>query len=199
MKDKRLIIVGASGHGKVVADIAVLNGYTDIVFLDDDESLTKCAGWPVIGNSSEAPEGEVFIAVGNPTIRERLLDRYSDREVPVLIHPNAVIARDVQIGEGTVVMAGAIINSGSIVGKGVIVNTSSSIDHDCFVGDYTHIAVDAHLCGTVNLGNRVWVGAGAIVINNIDICRECIIGAGAVVVNNIEEIGTYVGIPAKKN
>ena len=144
MKNNRLFIIGASGHGKVVADIALLNGYTDIAFLDDNESLTECAGWPVIGKTKEAPDGEVFIAIGNSTIRKQLLELYSDRTVPVLIHPNAVIARDVQIGKGTVVMAGAIINSGSIVGKGVIVNTSSSIDHDCFVGDYSHISVDAH-------------------------------------------------------
>ena len=198
MINKRLNIVGASGHGKVIADIALLNGYSEIVFLDDDDSKTECAGWPVVGKSTEASEGEVFVAVGDPDIRKRLLEFYSDREVPILIHPNAVVAQDVKMGTGTVVMAGAIINPGSRLGRGVIVNTSSSIDHDCYVGDYSHISVDAHLCGNVVLGSKDWVGAGAIVINNINICGDCIIGAGATVINNIEDMGTYVGIPAKK-
>ena len=195
----RLIIIGASGHGKVVADIAVLNGYEDIVFLDDDESLKECAGFPVIGKSNEAPDGEVFVAVGNPQTRKRLMEFYEDRIQPVLIHPNAVVAGDVEIGSGTVVMAGTVINPGARVGRGVIVNTSSSIDHDCSVGDYSHVSVGAHLCGTVRVNDSVWIGAGATVINNVNICGGCMIGAGAVVIKDISEPGTYVGVPARKS
>lgn len=194
----KLIIIGASGHGKVVADIAALNGYKDIVFLDDDEEIKECAGWPVVGKSTEAPEGEVFVAVGNPKTRKRLMELYKDRIQPTLIHPRAVVANGVEIGDGAVIMAGAVVNPGVKIGNGVIVNTSSSIDHDCFVGDYSHISVDAHLCGTVRVEDNVWVGAGATVINNIDICRNCTIGAGAVVIKNINQSGTYVGVPAKK-
>ena len=194
----RLIIIGASGHGKVVADIAVLNGYENIVFLDDDEEIKECAGWPVVGKSTEAPEGEIFVAVGNPETRKRLMELYKDKVQPVLVHPKAIVAKDVEIGKGSVVMAGAIINPGSKVGKGVIVNTSSSIDHDCSVGDYSHISVDAHLCGTVTVEDNVWVGAGATVINNVNICDGCTIGAGAVVIKDINEPGTYVGVPAMK-
>lgn len=193
----KLIIIGASGHGKVVADIAALSGYKDIVFLDDDENIKECAGWPVVGKSTEAPEGEVFVAVGNPETRKRLMDLYSSRIQPVLIHPKAIVAEDAEIGSGTVVMAGAVINPGVKVGKGVIVNTSSSVDHDCSVGDYSHISVGAHLCGTVIVEDNVWVGAGATVINNVNICGRCTIGAGAVVLKDIDELGTYVGVPAK--
>ena len=195
----RLIIIGASGHGKVVADIAALNGYEDIVFLDDVESLKECAGFPVIGKSTEAPDGEVFVAVGNPQTRERLMALYKDRTQPVLIHPNAVVAGDVEIGSGTVVMAGAVINPGARIGRGVIVNTSSSIDHDCSVGDYSHVSVGAHLCGTVRVEDSVWIGAGVTVINNVNICGGCTIGAGAVVIKDINELGTYVGVPARKS
>lgn len=193
----RLIVIGASGHGKVVADIAALNGYEDIVFLDDDESIKECAGWPVVGKSTEAPEGEIFVAVGNPQTRKRLMEFYKDRTQPVLIHPNAVVAGDAVIGSGTVVMAGAVINPGTRIGRGVIVNTSSSIDHDCSVGDYSHVSVGAHLCGTVKVDDSVWIGAGATVINNVNICGGCTIGAGAVVIRDIKIQGTYVGVPVK--
>lgn len=192
----RLIIIGASGHGKVVADIAVRSGYTDIVFLDDDERVKECAGWLVAGKTSEAPAGEVFVAVGDAETRKRLMEEYSGRKHPVLIHPAAVVAPDVRIGEGSVVMAGAVINAGARIGRGAIVNTSSSIDHDCILGDFVHVAVGAHLCGTVTVGNNTWIGAGATVSNNVNICGDCIIGAGAVVVTSISEKGTYLGVPA---
>lgn len=194
----RLIIIGASGHGKVVADIAELNGYKDIVFLDDNERVKECAGYPVIGKSDEAPDGEVFVAIGNAIIRKSLMEMYKDRVQPVLIHPNAVIAKKVTIGSGSVVMAGAIINPGAAIGQGVIINTGSSVDHDCNIGDYCHVSVGAHLCGAVFVGGKTWIGAGATVINNVSICENCIIGAGAIVVRGIFISGTYVGIPATK-
>lgn len=197
-KHNRLIIIGASGHGKVVADIAKLNGYTDSVFLDDDEKVKECGGYPIVGNTAHAPEGEVFVAVGNARIRKMLMERYADRVQPVLIHPNAVIAEDVSLGEGTVVMAGAVVNPGAMIGKGVIINTCSSVDHDCVISDYVHIAVGSHLSGTVNVGEGTWIGTGATVSNNVNICGGCMIGAGAVVIKDINEEGTYVGVPARK-
>ena len=194
----RLIVIGASGHGKVVADIAKLNGYKDIVFLDDNESIKECAGYLVIGKSKESPDGEIIIAIGNADIRKRLTEFYNNRKQIVLIHPSAIVASDAVIGEGSVVMAGAVINPGVIIGKGCIVNTSSSIDHDCIIEDYVHVAVGAHLCGTVHIGEKTWIGAGATVSNNIDICNGCMIGAGAVVIKDIKEPGTYIGLPAQK-
>jgi len=195
----RLIIIGASGHGKVVADIARLNGYQDIVFLDNDPEKTSCAGFPVLGPDKLAGqlEGDIFVAVGDGKIRETLMERYHDKKFPTLIHPSAVIAEDVTIGSGSVVMAGAVINPGARLGKGVIVNTASSVDHDCMIGDYVHIAVGAHLSGTVVVESRTWIGAGATVSNNVTICGDCKIGAGAVVVKDILTPGVYVGLPAK--
>lgn len=197
----RLIIIGASGHGKVVADIAMLMGYKDIAFLDNDDAIDECAGYPVLGPDTMTVEldGDVFVAVGNGGIRRRLMERDAGRNFPVLIHPSAVIADGVDVGDGTVVMAGAVINPGVRIGKGCIVNTSSSIDHDCSVGDYCHISVGAHLCGTVTVGAETWIGAGATVSNNVNICGGCMIGAGAVVIKDIDESGTYVGVPAKMN
>lgn len=195
----RLVIIGASGHGKVVADIAALNGYKDIVFLDNDENVKECAGYPVIGKSAEAPDGEVFVAVGNAETRKRLMELYKDRVVPVLIHPSAIVAKDVEISAGSVVMAGAVINPGARIGKGCILNTSSSVDHDCIVEDFCHVSVGAHLSGTVKVGTGTWIGIGSIVSNNINICEGCLIGAGAVVIKNIDEPGTYIGVPARKS
>lgn len=190
----KLTIIGASDHGKVVADIARLNGYDAIEFLDDDENLTSCGEYPVVGRTDRPVDNDVFVAIGNADIRERLS---RDRNLVTLIHPKAVIANGVEIGEGTVIMAGVVINSGAKVGCGCIINTASSIDHDCHIGDYVHVSVGSHLCGTVVVGNKTWVGAGATVSNNVNICGSCMIGAGAVVIKDIDEPGTYVGVPAK--
>lgn len=197
---KQLIIIGASGHGKVVADCAVKNGYEQIVFLDDDENITRCGKYEVVGRSGEVDRlpGDVIVAVGNSGFRRRLQAAINESRLATLIHPQAVVGDDVEIGVGSIVMAGAVINSGSRIGKGVIVNTCSSIDHDCLVGDYVHLAVGAHLAGSVEVGDGAWIGAGAVVNNNLCICGGCMVGAGAVVVKDIEEAGTYVGVPARK-
>ena len=115
-----------------------------------------------------------------------------------LVHPNAVVADDVVLGVGTVVMAGAVINPGTKIGKGCIINTCSSVDHDCEVNDYVHVSVGSHLCGTVFVGSKTWIGAGTTVSNNVVICSDCMIGAGAVIINDIKERGTYVGVPARR-
>ena len=196
----RLIIIGASGHGKVVADIAARNGYEDIIFLDDDENVKECGGYPVIGKISDIGflDGFLFIAIGNTNVRKRLMSENSNRKFPTLIHPSAVIADNVEIGNGSVIMAGSVVNPGVKIGKGCIVNTSSSIDHDCIIGDFVHIAVGSRLCGSVTVGDTTWIGAGATIKNNIYICENCIIGAGATVIRNIDTMGIYVGVPAKK-
>lgn len=196
---KKLAIIGASGHGKVIADIAKKNGYTDIVFLDDNDDIRECGGYSVIGQSSEAGhlDADLIIGIGNADIRKRIQESVPKERLATLIHPSAVLAEDVVLGAGTVVMAGAVINSGARIGNGCIINTCSSVDHDCILGDYVHIAVGSHLCGTVIVGSQTWIGAGAIVSNNISVCSNCMIGAGAVIVKNIEESGIYIGVPAR--
>ncbi len=197
---RKLAIIGASGHGKVIADIAAKNGYEEIVFLDDNGKINECSDYPVVGKSYEAKnlDADIIIGIGNAGVRKRIEESIPDEKLVTLIHPDAVVANNVLIGAGTVIMAGAVVNPDSKIGKGCIINTCASVDHDCIVGDYVHIAVGSHLCGTVSIGEGTWIGAGAIVSNNVNICGECMIGAGAVVINNIKKSGTYVGVPARR-
>ena len=200
----KLTIIGASGHGKVVADVASKIGYDEIEFLDDKfgniDFSFSCDKWLVVGKTVTVNEiqNDLFCAIGNSKIRKMFMEKYCDKHFVTLIHPDAVIAKSVKIDVGTVIMAGAIINPSSKIGKGCIINTSSSVDHDCVVGDYCHVAVGSHIAGTVNVGAGTWIGAGATVSNNINICDNCMIGAGAVIVKDITESGTYIGVPAKK-
>lgn len=201
---ERLVIIGARGHGKVVADIAgCLGKYRDIAFLDDDVALQETMGIPVIGKSTDmfkyVHSNDIFVAIGNAGVRKKILEQLREihAHVPVLVHPRAVIGTSVILGEGTAVMAGAVINADAVIGKGCIINTCASVDHDCVIEDYVHVAVGAHLAGNVRVGRNTWIGAGAVVRNNIEICADCTIGAGGVVVKNLQNAGTYVGVPAK--
>lgn len=201
----KLIIIGASGQGKVVADIALkLNKYEEISFLDDNENAQECMGIPVVGKSSDMEQyvdkADFFVAIGNAKTRKKLTEQLEvlGATIPVLIHPNAVIGEWVTVGKGTAIMAGAVVNPNCVIGKGCIVNTCSSVDHDCCIGDYVHVAVGAHIAGTVKIKDNTFIGAGVAIKNNVNICADCIIGAGAVVVKDIEETGTYVGIPARR-
>ena len=202
---KRLIIIGAGGHGKVVADIAQkTKEYQEISFLDDGVH-TECMGFSVVGKTSEiekqvTAETDFFVAIGNVKVRERFMETLFSlgANVATLIHPNAVIGACVEIGKGTVVVAGAVVNPCAKIGKGVIVNTCCSIDHDAVVEDYAHVSVGARVAGEAVIGKSTWIGAGATVSNGKKIVKECVIGAGAVVVKDITETGTYVGVPARK-
>lgn len=198
-----LVIVGASGHGRVVADIAEKNGYMEIVFFDDNPSSQMCGKHKVVGGCKDALsyKGYDFIvAIGNAAVRRKIqseLDRMG-LHIVSLIHPAAVVAPDVKIGKGSVVVAGAVINPGAQIGQGCIVNTCSSVDHDCRIGDYVHVSVGAHVAGNAVIGDNTWIGAGATVSNNVEIISDCMIGAGAVVVKNITEADTYIGVPTRK-
>lgn len=201
---QKIVIIGASGHGKVVADIAKKNGYDDIVFLDDNEIITECLGFPVIGSTSSyvdyVNDCDFFVAIGDLKTRGRIYNNLiaAGGNVVTLIHPSAVIANSVTLGYGTVVMAGAVINPSVAIGNGCIINTCASVDHDCIIGDFVHISVGTHLAGTVVIRESTVIGIGASVSNNIEITSDCTIGAGAVVVDDIKEKGTYVGVPARK-
>ena len=202
---KRIVLIGASGHGKVCAEIAELSKeYAEIIFLDDNPVVKKCGAYDVRGTSNDLCQyindsTDFFVSIGDAEHRKSIQERIEKAggKAAILIHPNAVVSSDASIGTGTVVMAGAVINTGADIGRGCIVNTSSSVDHDCRIGDFCHIAVGSHVCGTVEIGESCWIGAGATVSNNLNIVAGVTVGAGAVVVNNLEKAGTYLGVPAK--
>ena len=202
--NERLIIIGAGGQGKVAADIALkLEQYKEILFLDDDASITECDGLPVIGTIKDfllyKQNSDFFVGVGNSKIRKLITEQLENAGVAIatLIHPSSVIGRQVEIGTGTLVMAGTVINPCAIIGKSCIITTCASVDHDCVIEDYVLVGVGAHVCGTVHIGQHTWIGAGATVIQGLNICSECMIGAGAVVIKDIENSGTYVGVPVR--
>ena len=198
---KKIIIIGASGHGKVVADIAIDNGYRVLGFLDDDATKSDNYGFPVLGRIDDALqfEGcEFIIAIGNNAVRKKIAEKYTRLKYATLVHSEAVVSASVRLGDGTVIMPMAVINADTVVGKHCIINSASIVEHDSRLGDYVHISPGAILCGTVNVGQCTWIGAGVTVINNVSICGDCVIGAGAVVTRDIMDIGTYVGIPIRR-
>ena len=199
MKNK-IAIIGAGGHGCVCGEIAELNGYSKVVFLDDSPNDNM----NIVGRVSDferyISDYDLFVAIGNNSLRKRFSDEItgSNGSLATLIHPNSTVSKKAVIGAGSVVMAGAVINPRVEIGNGVIINTCSSVDHDCTVVDYAHIGVGAHLAGTVHIGAQTFIGAGSSVINNINICNNSVIGAGACVISDIAEPGTYIGVPARK-
>lgn len=197
----RLIIIGAGGHGKVIADSAAKNGYTDIAFVDDN-ATGACMELPIIGNSDDIErlndgKTDFIIGVGNNVTRQRIAESYDVNWVS-LIHPSAQIAINTTIGKGTVIMAGAIVNSVATIGCHSIINTGAIVEHDNVIGDYVHLSPRATLSGTVKVGDRTWIGTGANVINNVSICEDVTLGVGSVVIRDITEKGVYVGSPARK-
>lgn len=199
---KSVVIIGASGHGKVIADIIIKSSDKVVGFLDDGvEKGTLVAGIEVLGKTEDYKnfaDCEFVIAIGNPYIREKIADML-DVKWYTAIHPAAIISSlDVEIGEGTVVMANAVINSSAKIGKHCIVNTAAIVEHDNVLEDYVHISPNATLAGIVTVGKSTHIGAGACTKQVLNIAPDCTIGAGTVIVKDITESGVYVGTPARR-
>jgi sugar O-acyltransferase (sialic acid O-acetyltransferase NeuD family) len=197
----RLIIIGAGGHGKVIADCALKSGYTDISFVDD-HATGDVLGFPVVGtvhdvDSLNDGKTDFIMGIGNNAVRQRIAQEHAVNWVSV-IHPSAQISIHVTVGKGTAVMANAVINACATVGEHCIINTNAVVEHDNHIEDYVHVSPRASLGGTVRVGAGSHIGIGATVKNNVDICADCIVGAGAVVVKSITEKGTYIGVPVRK-
>jgi sugar O-acyltransferase (sialic acid O-acetyltransferase NeuD family) len=203
---RRLVIWGAGGHGRVVADAAETNGlWSSIAFLDDGWPARNASGpWPVIGSIQEAAQllgtdDDIVIAIGHASVRMNLLSEagMAGGRLVSVVHDSAVISRHASIGIGTVVLAGAVINPGVMVGDGCIINTSASVDHDCRLGAGVHICPGARLAGEVVVGERTWIGIGSCVRQGIVIGADVTVGAGAVVVSNCSDGVTVMGVPAR--
>lgn len=202
----RLLILGASGHGKVVGDCARAAGnWPELLFFDDRwPELSSCGVWRVAGRGEDLPVSvlpgdQVFVAIGNSATRLAWLDRLqvAGLDVATVIHPSAILSRDVSIGVGSLVVAGAVVNVGCTIGKGCIVNTGATVDHDCILGDGVHICPGANLAGDVQVGNDSWIGIGSSVVQCIRIGAGVTVGAGAAVIDDVADGLTVVGVPAR--
>ena len=206
MKEK-IFIFGASGHAKVVIDVIEKQGLYEVAYLvDDDPELkgTNFFGYQVIGGKADLlaiPDEKIkcIVAIGSNTARCKVSAWLfkNDFEKVAVVHPSACISRGVQIGTGTVVMAGVCINADTVVGEDVIVNTRTSIDHDCRIADGVHIAPGSTLCGTVTVGAGTFICAGAIIIPNLTIGKNVTVGSGSTVIRDVASGVTVVGSPAK--
>jgi sugar O-acyltransferase (sialic acid O-acetyltransferase NeuD family) len=201
----KLALIGASGHGKVMAEIAISCGWKEIVFFDDAWPVVSVNGaWDVVGNTADfldraAEFDGVFVSIGNNSIRKSKyleIQKCGLKKVS-LVSPHSVLSKFITIGSGVAIMPGAVVNCDSDVGDGVIVNTACSIDHDCTIGNYSHVSPGAHLAGNVTTGECVWAGLGCVIKEGVTIADRTIIGAGTVVLKNTQPGTTLVGNPAQ--
>lgn len=206
---EQIIIIGAGGHGKVIADCVKAffrdsNGiwnHQTIAFLDDNKPAgSEVMGIPVLGKIEDCvkfKDAAFLIGIGDNSMRKQIAMQY-DLNYITILHPSAIVGTGVHIDKGTVVMANAVINAETKIGAHCVINTGAIIEHDNKISDYVHISPGAVLGGNVSVGTGTWVGIGAVVRNNIEITGDCKVGAGAVVVKDINDRGIYVGIPAVK-
>ena len=199
----KVVIMGAGGHGKVVADMTMRSGDVVVGFLDDGlEKGTTILGLPVLGAISDCHEYEsdcqFIIAMGSGELREKISNAHKGLRWYTACHPTAVTGLECGIGEGSSLGAFSVVNPGSEVGRHCIVNTAAIVEHDCRIGDFCHIAPKACIGGFVTVGRHVWVGLGCSIRNVLTICDHVTLGAGCTVVKDITEPGVYVGTPARK-
>lgn len=200
-----LLIIGAGGHGKVVADAALETGtWDEIVFLDDAWPEKQKNGlWDIHGKVDQLLDWKgrcagAVVAIGNNHVRMELQSKLINTgfKVVTIVHPSARVSRFAKLGAGCVVFANAVVNVDAEVGEAAIINTAATVDHDCCLGKAVHVAPGANLGGGVSVGDFSWIGIGAAVRHYIAIGADVTVGAGAVVVSNIEDGVTAVGIPA---
>jgi len=199
-----LAILGAGGHGRVVADCAKMAGWAAITAFDDHPSAVVDSPWPAKGTGSDllarlSEFDGVVVGIGDNITRLDRQRRLIGLGAPVvsLVHPGATVSSYVSLGAGTVVFAGAIVNIGTRLGQAVIVNTGATVDHDNILADGVHVSPGAHLAGGVHVGEASWVGIGAAVREGIRIGGRVRVGAGAVVVKDVDDGLTVVGNPAR--
>ncbi|EAJ6871405.1 UDP-N-acetylbacillosamine N-acetyltransferase [Campylobacter coli] len=192
-RTEKIYIYGASGHGLVCADVAMSLGYEECVFLDDSKGKKF---------ESSLPKYDIFIAIGNNEIRKKLFNQISDSGFKIvnLIHKSAIISQSADIAEdaGILIMPYVVVNAKAKIEKGVILNTSSVIEHECVVGEFSHISVGAKCAGNVKIGKNCFLGINSCVLPNLSLADDSILGGGATLVKSQSEKGVFVGVPAKR-
>jgi len=193
---KRIAVFGAGGHGRVVASIARDAGYDDILFIDDDASLAHAIPWERFLSRTPMP---VALGIGDNAARKKVYKKCCEANIEVvsLVHSSAVIADDVHLGEGTVVMPRVTVNTGTSVGEGCILNTGCIVEHDNRIGSFVHIAPGAVCAGNVRLEEGVHFGLSSCAVQQTTVGAYAFVGAGSVVVNDIPPRTLAYGIPCK--
>jgi acetyltransferase EpsM len=200
MKTKTHYIFGASGHGKVIAELAANSKCKINAIFDDNPKRNYFGETPIFNTIDLLNSGitsKLIIAIGDNFIRKKISERFKDFEFFKLIHKKAVISITAKIGEGTVIMVNAIVNAEAKIGKHVIVNSAAIVEHDCIIEDFVHISPGVILSGNIIIGEGTHIGSGATIIPGIKIGKWCVIGAGAVVISDIPDGATVVGNPGR--
>jgi len=192
-----MVIIGASGHAKVIHDILQLSNI-HLDYFYDDKKLVSVNGIEVKSPINLIPKNtKAIIGIGNNRLRKYLVGCYPSLIYQTAFHPKSIIDNSVTVSIGTVVMASATVNNSTSIGAHCIINTSSIIDHDCKVNDFVHISPGATLCGGVQVGLGSNIGANSVIIPNIKIGKWVSIGAGCVIINDIPDYAVVVGNPGK--
>ena len=204
MKEHKIVIIGAGGHAKVVCDSLQLSlkqrgGGTIVGLVDDDlrRSGKSLLGFPILGPVESLVDLEfdsLIVAIGDNRIRRQVYEWAKGKEYAFVnaIHPTAVIASGVSIGEGVAIFGNVVVNSGTSIGNNVILNTACTVDHDCSIANHVHIAPGAHLAGGVVVGEEAFVGIGTSILPYKKVGKRSVIGAGGVVVDDIRDGVTAV-------
>jgi sugar O-acyltransferase (sialic acid O-acetyltransferase NeuD family) len=202
--NKKLAVIGASGHGKVIADLAEILAY-EVTFFDDAyPNITHVEHWAVAGDftallSQKSDFCGAVVAIGNANIRQAITAKLQQAGIttPILIHPTASVSKYAQIKHGSVVMPGVVINAFSLIGESCIINSNAVVEHDCKLADFVHICPNSAVAGGTVIGERTWLGIGSNVRQLINIGADVLIGAGSVVIKDIPSGQTVIGVPAK--
>lgn len=199
-----LLILGAGGHGKVVAETAsLMDSWDYISFLDNQLVGQHIIGYPVIGEFGEAERyrqqyTHAFVAIGNNKAREQWIQHLSELgyAIPTIIHPQSIISQHAVIGRATVIMAGVVVNASVKIGDGCILNTSSSISHDCVIHNGVHVSPGARISGSVIVGACSWIGTGSSIVNNVSIGTNVMVAAGSTITCDVPNHVMVAGTPA---
>jgi UDP-N-acetylbacillosamine N-acetyltransferase len=203
---KKLIIIGAGGHGKVAAECAELMGcYSSICFWDGlYPQLTHVNHWLVLAKGDqfvglELQETDYFVAIGHNLTRKKVTEQLLAHQcqLSTLVHPSAVISAYAKIGLGSLICANAVVNIDSTISQGCIINTGASVDHDCILGSFVHVAPGVRLAGSVSIGETSFIGIGSVIIPGTVVGKHCILGAGSTLLHDMADHSVAVGSPAK--
>lgn len=192
-----MYLVGASGHAKVIIDILERRKITIEGLFDKDEKIKSLRGYSVYPEDHIDADHKLLVSIGDNLIRKRVVDKLYQNLFFNAIHPQSTLDNSVELGVGIAIMAGVIINADTIIGNHAIINTSASVDHDCKISDFAHVAPNASLCGGIKIGKATLVGAGATVAPNISIGMNVLVGAGSVVIEDVPDNVLVAGNPAK--